>query len=117
MPEDLRYLVVEGYDVRLNVERGHLVVVDGFANEGTRRETRFPRGRCKVQRIIVRSQAGMVSLAALDWCVRMGIAVAFVASDSSVVNCYFPAAASDGPLKRAQATLGLSEDRVPRRGV
>ena len=27
-------LVVEGYDAKLYVERGHLVTRDGFANEG-----------------------------------------------------------------------------------
>ena len=85
-----RVLVLEGYDARLYVERGHLVTRDGFANEGKIRETHFPRGRCSIERIVIRAPGGTVSMEAIDWCARMGIAVSFVASDSTLLNCLIP---------------------------
>jgi CRISPR-associated protein Cas1 len=102
-------LVLEGYDARLYVERGHLVTRDGFANEGKIRETRFPRGRCSVERIVIRAPGGTVSMEAIDWCARMGIAISFVASDSTLLNCLVPDAPHDGPVKRAQAVSAVTD--------
>lgn len=107
-----RVLVLEGYDARMYVERGHLVTRDGFANEGKVREIRFPRGRCSVERIVVRAPGGTVSMDAIDWCARMGIAVSFVASDSTLLNCLVPDAPHDGPVKRAQAVSAVTDDAV-----
>jgi CRISPR-associated endonuclease Cas1 len=107
-----RVLVVDGYGVTLNVERGHLVVKHGFTADAYAQETHFPRGRCSVERIIVRAPAGMVSIAALDWCSRMGITVAFLGSDSRLINCLIPDGAHDGPLRRAQAVSGTTDDAV-----
>jgi CRISPR-associated endonuclease Cas1 len=105
-------LVLEGYDARLYVERGHLVTRDGFANEGKIRETRFPRGRCAVERIVIRAPGGQVSIPAIDWCARMGIAISFVASDSTLLNCMVPDAPHDGPVKRAQAVSAVTDDAL-----
>ena len=103
-------LVVDGFGVSMNVERGHLIVKDGFLSDGELREIHFPRGRCKVDRIIVRASAGTVSIAALDWCIRLGITVAFIGSDSRLVNCLVPDGPHDGPLRRAQAVSGTTDD-------
>lgn len=105
-------LTVEGYGARMYVERGHLVVVDSAPGERKWRETHFPRGRCDVNRIVVRAPEGTVSIAALDWCARMSIAVSFVASDSTLINCMIPDAPHDGPVKRAQAVSAVTDDSV-----
>lgn len=107
-----RVLVLEGYDARMYVERGHLVTRDGFANEGAIRETHFPRGRCSIERIIVRAPGGTISMGAIDWCASMGIAVSFVAADSTLLNCLVPDAPHDGPVKRAQAVSAVTDDAV-----
>jgi CRISPR-associated endonuclease Cas1 len=107
-----RVLVLEGYDARMYVERGHLVTRDGFANEGKVREIRFPRGRCAIEQIIIRAPGGTVSIEAIDWCARMGIAIAFVASDSTLLNCMIPDASHDGPVKRAQAVSANTDDAL-----
>ena len=107
-----RILILEGYDARMYVERGHLVTRDGFANEGKIRETRFPRGRCSIERIVIRAPGGTISMEAIDWCARMGIAVSFVASDSTLLNCMVPDAPHDGPVKRAQAVSAVTDDAV-----
>ncbi len=106
-------LVIEGYDAQVYVERGHLVIRDGFPAEKKAREIRFPRGRCEVKRIIVRAPGGTISMPAFDWCSRMGIALAFVASDSSLTNCLLPDQPHDAPLRRAQAFCGVSDEAVP----
>jgi CRISPR-associated protein Cas1 len=105
-------LVIEGYDARLFCERGHLVTRDGFANEGKIREIRFPRGRCAVERIVIRAPGGTISMEAIDWCARMGIAISFVASDSTLLNCLAPDAPHDGPVKRAQAVSAVTDDAL-----
>jgi CRISPR-associated endonuclease Cas1 len=110
MPDSV--LVVQGYDAKLFVERGHLVVHDGFPNEGTLREVHFPRGRCSIARIVVRAGGGTISMEAIDWCARMGIAISFVASDSTLLNCMLPDAPHDGPVKRAQAVSAVTDDAL-----
>ena len=107
-----RVLVLEGYDARLYVERGHLVTRDGFANEGKIREIRFPRGRCAVERIVIRAPGGTISMEAISWCASMGIAISFVASDSTLLNCMVPDAPHDGPVKRAQAVSAVTDDAL-----
>ncbi|MBV8846297.1 MAG: CRISPR-associated endonuclease Cas1 [Candidatus Eremiobacteraeota bacterium] len=107
-----RVLVLEGYDARMYVERGHLVTRDGFANEGKIREIRFPRGRCAVERIVVRAPGGTISMEAVDWCARMGIALSFLGSDGTLLNCLVPDAPHDGPVKRAQAISAVTEDAL-----
>jgi CRISPR-associated protein Cas1 len=104
--------VVQGYNANISVERGHLVIKDGFPGEGKSRETRFPRGRCDIERVLIRAPGGTVSMAAMDWCARMGIAVSFVASDSTLLNCMVPDAAHDGPVKRAQAVSAVTDDAL-----
>jgi CRISP-associated protein Cas1 len=108
-PADDRVVVVDGYGAKISVERRHLIIEDGFASEGTLRELYFARGNSGVERIIVRSPAGNVSFAAIDWCNRMGITIAFVGSNSRLINCLVPDGAHDGPVRRAQAWCGASE--------
>jgi CRISPR-associated endonuclease Cas1 len=107
-----RVFVLEGYNARMYVERGHLVTRDGFPNEGEIRETHFPRGRCTVERIVIRAPGGTVSMEAIDWCARTGIAISFVASDSTLLNCLVPDAPHDGPVKRAQAVSAVTDDAL-----
>jgi CRISPR-associated protein Cas1 len=105
-------LVIEGYSARIFVERGHLVTRDGFPNEREIREIRFPRGRSKVERIVVRAPGGTISMEAINWCSHMGIALSFVDSDSRLLNCMIPDAPHDGPVKRAQAVSAVTDDAL-----
>jgi CRISPR-associated endonuclease Cas1 len=104
-------LVVEGYAASLNVDRGHLIVRDGFTQQD-RREIHFPRGRCEVQRIVMRAPGGTISMEAINWCSHMGIALSFVDSDSRLLNCMIPDMPHDGPVKRAQAISAVTDDAV-----
>ena len=42
----------------------------------------------------------------------MGIAISFVASDSTLLNCMVPDAPHDGPVKRAQAVSAVTDDAL-----
>ena len=103
-------IVVSGYDAQLFVVRGQLVIHDGFPNENKGREIRFPRGRCEINRIVIRAPGGFSSFSAIDWCARMGISVAFLASDSTLLNCMIPDSPHDAPVKRAQAIAAITDD-------
>jgi CRISPR-associated endonuclease Cas1 len=107
-----KVLVIEGYNARIFVERGHLVTRDGFPNEGEIREIRFPRGRSRVERIVVRAPGGTISMEAINWCSHMGIAISFVDSDSRFLNCMLPDAPHDGPVKGAQAVSAVTDDAL-----
>lgn len=107
-----RVLIVDVYCVTLAVERGYLVIRDGFAAENTKREVRFPKGRCDIDRIVIRASAGNVTLDAIDWCQRMGIALAIVGSDSRMINCLIPDGSHDGPLDSAQAISGTNGEAL-----
>src|SRR2546422_6898662 len=71
-------LTVSGYGVRFLVDRGRLVIEDGFAIEGTRRRTVLSRGTCILQRIVVVGRTGLITLDALQWLADLGIALLFV---------------------------------------
>lgn len=104
-------LLIEGYAARLYVERGHLIAITGFPGE--MQEVRYSRGRCEINRVLVRARAGSVSIEAFDWCARIGITLAFVASDSSLSNCLTADQPHDGPLKRVQAIVAITDDALP----
>ena len=105
--------VVDGYGASINVvERGHLIIRDGHGPAAARRTTKFSRGRTKLRRLVVRSPGGIISFAAIDWCSRMGVTIAYLNSDSRLLSCYVPDRTSDGPLKRAQAIAGVTDDGV-----
>jgi CRISPR-associated endonuclease Cas1 len=106
-----KVLCIEGYAARLYIERGQLVAVTGFPGE--MQQIRFSRGRCEIDRILVRARAGTVSIDAFDWCARMGITLSFIASDSTLTNCLIADLPHDGPLKRAQAVTAITDDAVP----
>ena len=55
---------------------------------------------------------GSVSIAAIDWCHRLEIPIAFVGSDSRLMSAWISPSSGDGPLKRAQAVAGLTDEGV-----
>ena len=54
-----------GYGIRVQVERGHLVLEDGIGPD--RRNARFPRIGHGLKRLVLIGSDGMVTLAALRW--------------------------------------------------
>ncbi len=94
-------LVVSGYGVRIAVERGQLVVSDGFAAE--RREGRYHRALSRLKRVVVIGHTGTISLEALRWLYGVGAAFVQIDADGTVINASAPSGLNDARLRRNQA--------------
>jgi CRISPR-associated endonuclease Cas1 len=94
-------LLVDGYGIRIAVERRHLVVSDGTGRH--RRELRLPKVGHGVRRLVVIGHTGTVSLDALRWMDRTGIAFVHVDSDGTNLTSTARPGLNDPRLRRAQA--------------
>ncbi len=90
--------VVDGYGVKICVNRKHLVVSDGIGR--SRRERIFPKALANIKRLVVVGHTGMITFEALRWLSDVGIT--FVQIDK------------DGKLLASSAGFGLSEARLRR---
>jgi len=90
-----------GYGTSVRVDRGHLVLEDGIAND--RRQARFPRVGHGLRRVIVIGSDGMVSLAALRWLADQDASFVMLDRDGSVLATTGPVRSSDAKLRRAQS--------------
>jgi CRISPR-associated endonuclease Cas1 len=94
-----------GYGTSVRVERGHLVLEDGIAND--RRQARFSRVGHGLRRLVVIGSDGMISLAALQWLADQDASFVMLERDGSVLATTGPVRSSDAKLRRAQS-LSLS---------
>lgn len=97
-------LVLTGYGLTVNVERGHLHCTDGRGNE--RRSGRFPRAPRPFKRLVIVGHSGALSLEALRWLHDVGVSLVVLSRDGVVLS-HGPAGLDDARLRRAQA-LALS---------
>src|SRR3989449_4414498 len=89
-----------GYGIRVNVERGHLILEDGI---GSRHKNRFSRVGHGLRRLVVTGADGFVSLAALRWLADQQAAFVMLERDGEVLAVTGPVRPSDARLRRAQA--------------
>ena len=90
-----------GYGIRVQVERGHLVVEDGIGPD--RRYARLPRVGHNLKRLVLIGSDGMVTLAALRWLADQNASFVMLERDGSVLATTGPVRPSDARLRRAQA--------------
>jgi len=90
-----------GYGTSVRVERGHLILEDGIAQN--RRYGRFPRVGHGLKRLVLVGSDGMVSLAAFRWLADQNASFVMLERDGSVLVTTGPVRASDARLRRAQA--------------
>jgi CRISPR-associated endonuclease Cas1 len=90
-----------GYGINIRVNRGHLILEDGIADE--RREGRLARVAHGLERLVVVGNDGSVSLAALRWLADQKASFVFLERDGTVLLTTGPARSSDARLRRAQA--------------
>jgi len=94
--------VADGMGVSLRVDCGHLVVTDGLGAH--RRERRFHKATHGLSRLVILGASGTLSLDALRYCDRLGIAVAVI--DPGEPRASFlstPRGTDDARLRRVQA--------------
>ena len=94
-------LTLFGYGIRVQVERGHLVVEDGIGPD--RRYARLPRVGHKLKRLVLVGSDGMVTLAALRWLADQNAAFVMLDRDGSVLAVTGPVGPSDARLRRSQS--------------
>jgi len=93
--------VVDGYGLRMRVERGHLELSDGIGPYRRLRE--FSRATHGLSRVVAIGHTGSLSLEALSWCHRLGIALVVLDADGNVLIAESPRRVDDARLRRVQA--------------
>jgi CRISPR-associated endonuclease Cas1 len=99
-------LVLSGYGIRVAVERGHLLVADGIADE--RRTGLLAKATCGLKRLIVLGHAGTVSLEALRWLHDVGAAFVQLGADGELIAATAPPGTDDARLRRAQSQVTMN---------
>ncbi len=99
--------VLDGYGIRLAVERGHLVLTDGIG--ANRRTRRYPRIDRALRRILVLGATGALTLEGLRWCSDHNIAVTQIDADNRIVSLVAAPGLDDARLRRAQALAATSD--------
>lgn len=99
-------LIVEGFGTKLTVERGQLVIHDGFGPH--RRTNKLSRIERRVERIIITAVDGYVTIDAMRWCKNVGISVVMLDPAGDVIMTSPADTYYEGRLHRAQA-LGSVE--------
>jgi CRISPR-associated endonuclease Cas1 len=100
-------VVADGFGLRISVERGRLIVIDGVARNRQRRS--FPRvGGTRLTRLLVLGGAGSITLAALRWIRDVGAALAHLDRDGSLVMVTARQGLDDPRLRRAQANAATT---------
>src|SRR5713226_9177268 len=94
-------LVLSGFGVQVRVDRGHLTLKDGIADE--RRTIRLPRVGHGLRTLVMIGNDGFITLEALRWLADQGAAFVMLDRRGKVLTVTGPVAPSDAKLRRAQA--------------
>jgi CRISPR-associated endonuclease Cas1 len=100
-PDVAGVCVVDGFGVRIVVERGALEVDDGVGPH--RRSRRYDRATHGLRRLVILNAAGMFSLDALRWCTNLGVGVLVLGPDGTAQLASTPRMTDDARLRRTQA--------------
>jgi CRISPR-associated endonuclease Cas1 len=92
---------LSGFGLRVSVDKAHLILADGIGNK--RREGRFARATCGIRRLVIRSNAGFITLEALHWLHDIGASFLQLSYDGEVITISGPRGLDDARLRRAQA--------------
>jgi len=100
-----------GYNIRVFVERGHLILDDGIG--ANRRHFRLPRVGHGLKRLVIVSADGFVSLLARRWLADQKASFVLLERDGAVLVTTGPVRPSDARLRRAQALAHSSGAALP----
>lgn len=93
--------IVDGYGVKISVNRRHLVVSDGIGRH--RRERVFPKAYANIKRLVVVGHTGMITLEAIRWLSDVGIAFVQIDKDGNLLASSAGFSLNEAKLRRAQA--------------
>ncbi len=92
---------LDGYGVRIAVEKGHLLLADGIGSN--RRVGRFARATCGIKRLVVRGSAYFITGEAIQFLNDIGASFINIGYDGEILAHWTPAGLDDARLRRAQA--------------
>ncbi len=98
-------IVLCGHGVRLSVEKGALIVKDGFTHEGHLQAplTRvLYKGVHEVEAIVILSDKGNMTIDALNWCQSQNIMISIIDFDGNLKQCLTSEPVSNASLRRKQ---------------
>jgi CRISPR-associated endonuclease Cas1 len=98
---------LSGYGIKIFIERGHLVVSDGFGPH--RRYGRFSRATCGITRLVVRGTSYYLTGDAISWLRDVGASFVSTDYDGRVIAAWSPPGHNDGRLRRSQALSPWTE--------
>jgi CRISPR-associated endonuclease Cas1 len=101
--------IVDGYGADIRVKSDHLVMRNGDFSNRDRWERRVSRGRCNLERLIILSHEGTLTLDAIDWMNQLGVSAVVLDRSGKLSFCSPPQTRHDGALRRTQAVAGLSD--------
>ncbi len=114
-PDSAGVCVVDGFGVRVVVERGALEVHDGIGPH--RRTRRYDKASHGLHRVVILNAAGIVSLDALRWCSGLGIGVLVLGPDGTCQLASTPRMTDDARLRRHPGARALRALRPRHRPV
>jgi CRISPR-associated endonuclease Cas1 len=93
--------VVDGYGLRVAVERRHLVIADGIGR--TRRVRRFARADRSLRRVVVIGNSGTLSMDALRWLADVKVPLVHIDLEGRVLAVSAVEGTDNPALRRRQA--------------
>jgi CRISPR-associated endonuclease Cas1 len=114
-PSPSGILVLDGYGVRIRVERGRLWITDGTGR--ARRQGQFHRATSRLRRVVLLGHTGSVTIEALRWMSDVGVGFTAIDADGRELVASAGMGRGDPRLRRAQAMAIDSElgDSIARR--
>lgn len=103
-------LVLDGYGLRVTVQRRHLLVSDGIGR--ARRSGRFSKATAGIERLVLLGHSGIVSLDAFRWLHDIGAGIIQIDRDGEVISAFGPPGVDDPRLRRMQALAMTSPTGV-----
>jgi CRISPR-associated endonuclease Cas1 len=101
--------IVDGYGADIRVKSDHLVLRNGDFSGRNRWERRISRGRCNLERLLILSHEGTLTLDAIDWLAQLGVSTVVLDRSGRLSFCSPSQTRHDGALRRTQAVAGLSD--------
>jgi CRISPR-associated endonuclease Cas1 len=94
-------LVLDGYGIKVRVDRGHLLVEDGIG--ATRRTRRFSRATHGLTRLVLLGHTGYITLEAIRWLSDLRIGLIHLDADGRVLATSAASPTGQPQLRRTQA--------------
>jgi len=94
-------LTLHGYGLTIKIERGHLHLEDGIADE--RRTGRFHKTDRTLKRLVILGHTGSITLDAIRWLHDAGVILTHLDVDGTLLATSAATGRNDARLRRAQA--------------